>query len=286
MNRPNRPNRKIIYRIFCIVSLVIGIYLIVDLKVSGTLNIKMIIVFILLLILIIWSTVDWNLTSDLIRNQEKELKMYQLYIQPMEELVKEIRARQHEFDNHINAILNMHLTVDNYEELVEKQSAYIHEIRRDSASRYLPLLRISDKVLAGFLYSKIVSSPENVETDVEVRNWEIISKVSEHSLIEIVGVLVDNAYEACTVNGGRVKIYLDSRDDHMILEVMNQHYKLSFEEISRFFEYGYTTKEEGVAQRGVGLSRVKTLIEKANGEITVGQEEVDSDNYIHFTVVI
>ena len=146
----NRPNRKIIYRIFCLISLVIGVYLIIDLKISGTLNLKMILVFILLLTAIIWSTVDWKLTSDLIQNQEKELKLYQLYIQPMEELVKEIRARQHEFDNHINAILNMHLTVDNYEELVEKQSDYIHEIRRDSASRYLSLLRISDKVLAGF----------------------------------------------------------------------------------------------------------------------------------------
>ena len=282
----NRPNRKIIYRIFCLISLAIGVYLIADLKISGTLNIKMIIVFILLLTAIIWSTVDWKLTSDLIQNQEKELKLYQLYIQPMEELVKEIRARQHEFDNHINAILNMHLTVDNYEELVEKQSDYIHEIRRDSASRYLSLLRISDKVLAGFLYSKIVSSPENVETDVEVRNWEIISKVSEHSMIEMVGVLVDNAYEACAVNGGRVKIYLDSKDDHMILEILNQYRKLSFEEISRFFEYGYSTKEESTVQRGIGLSRVKSLIEKADGEITVGQEDVDGENYIHFTVVI
>ena len=282
----NRPNRKIIYRIFCLISLAIGVYLIADLKISGTLNIKMIIVFILLLTAIIWSTVDWKLTSDLIQNQEKELKLYQLYIQPMEELVKEIRARQHEFDNHINAILNMHLTVDNYEELVEKQSDYIHEIRRDSASRYLSLLRISDKVLAGFLYSKIVSSPENVETDVEVRNWEIISKVSEHSMIEIVGVLVDNAYEACAVNGGRVKIYLDSKDDHMILEILNQYRKLSFEEISCFFEYGYSTKEESTVQRGIGLSRVKSLIEKADGEITVGQEDVDGENYIHFTVVI
>ena len=282
----NRPNRKIIYRIFCLISLVIGVYLIIDLKISGTLNLKMILVFILLLTAIIWSTVDWKLTSDLIQNQEKELKMYQLYIQPMEELVKEIRARQHEFDNHINAILNMHLTVDNYEELVEKQSDYIHEIRRDSASRYLSLLRISDKVLAGFLYSKIVSSPENVETDVEVRNWEIISKVSEHSMIEMVGVLVDNAYEACAVNGGRVKIYLDSKDDHMILDILNQYRKLSFEEISRFFEYGYSTKEESAVQRGIGLSRVKSLIEKADGEITVGQEDVDGENYIHFTVVI
>lgn len=227
-------SNKLLYRILCMISLAIGLYLVIDLMFSGTLNVKMIIVFVLIMTGIIWGVADWKVSSDLIRNQEKELKMYQLYIQPLEELVKEIRVRQHEFDNHINAILNMHLTVDNYEELVEKQSKYILETRKDSASKYLPLLRISDKVLAGFLYSKIVSSPENVETDVEIRNWQILSRISEHSLIEIVGVLVDNAYEACAKEGGQVKIFLDSREDKMVFEILNEYQRLSFEEIGRF----------------------------------------------------
>ena len=273
-------------RILCTISLVIGLYLVTDLMFSGTLNVKMIIVFILVMTGIIWGAADWKMSSDLIRNQEKELKMYRLYIQPLEELVKEIRARQHEFDNHINAILNMHLTVDNYEELVEKQSQYILEIRRDSASKFLPLLRISDKVLAGFLYSKIVSSPENADTDVEVRNWQILSRTSEHNLIEIVGVLVDNAYEAVSETGGRVRIFLDSREDKMVFEILNEYRRISFEELERFFENGYTTKDSKNGRRGVGLARVKSLIQKADGEITVAQEMIEEKNYIHITVVI
>lgn len=279
-------SNKLLYRILCTISLAIGLYLVIDLMLSGTLNVRMIIVFVLVVTGIIWGVADWKVSSDLIRDQEKELKMYQLYIQPLEELVKEIRARQHEFDNHINAILNMHLTVDNYEELVEKQSRYILEIRRDSASKYLPLLRISDKVLAGFLYSKIVSSPGNVETDVEVQNWQILSRISEHSLIEIVGVLVDNAYEACAKNGGQVKIFLDSRQDRMVFEVLNEYQRLSFEEIGRFFDYGYTTKDSKTVQRGIGLARVKSLIQKADGEITVSQDTMEEKNYIHITVLI
>lgn len=277
---------KLLYRILCTISLVIGLYLVTDLMFSGTLNVKMIIVFILVMTGIIWGAADWKMSSDLIRNQEKELKMYRLYIQPLEELVKEIRARQHEFDNHINAILNMHLTVDNYEELVEKQSQYILEIRRDSASKFLPLLRISDKVLAGFLYSKIVSSPENADTDVEVRNWQILSRTSEHNLIEIVGVLVDNAYEAVSETGGRVRIFLDSREDKMVFEILNEYRRISFEELERFFENGYTTKDSKNGRRGVGLARVKSLIQKADGEITVAQEMIEEKNYIHITVVV
>lgn len=282
----NKTVRKFLYRVFCFISLAIAVYLVIDLKISRTLDFNMIIVFILLLVVIIWGTIDWKLSNDIIREQEKELKMYRHYIQPLEELVKEIRARQHEFDNHLNAVLNMHLTVDSYEELVSRQSEYVKAISREGGSQYLPLLKISDKVLAGFLYSKIVSSREGIETEIEVRSREIISRVSEHSLIEIVGVLVDNAYEACPEEGGRVRMILDSRQDHLIFQIFNQHEKISLEEIGHFFENGFTTKSKKRGDRGLGLYRAKMIAEKAGGEITVGQEEIGGENYIQFAVVI
>ena len=282
----NKGKRKILYRVFCFLSLAIAVYLVIDLKVSRTLDLKMIIVLILFLVVIIWGTIDWKLNNNIIKEQTKELMMYQLYIQPLEELVKEIRAKQHEFDNHLNAILNMHLTVGTYDELVKEQSEYIKQICRDGGNQYLPLLRISDKVLAGFLYSKIVSSNENIDTQIEVRSKEIISRVSEHRLIEIVGVLVDNAYEACGSEGGKVRMLLDSRQDHLFFQILNQHEKVSFETIGHFFENGYSTKSKRKGERGLGLYRAKMIAEKAGGEIMVGQEEIGGENYIQFTVVI
>lgn len=282
----NKTMKKTLYRIFCFFSLAIAVYLVIDLKVSRTLDTKMIIVFILFLVVIIWGTVDWKKNNAVIREQEKELMKYQIYIQPLEEMVKEIRARQHEFDNHLNAILNMHLTVDNYDELVRRQSEYMKDICREGGSRYLPLLKISDKVLAGFLYSKIVSARDSIETIIEVRSKEIISGVSEHRLIEIVGVLVDNAYEACPENGGRVQMILDSLHDHLFFQILNQHEKVSLEEIGKFFENGFTTKSKKDGERGIGLYRAKQIADKSGGEIVVGQEEIGGENYIQFTVVI
>ena len=86
---------------------------------------------------------------------ENEIRTYQMYIKPLEELVREIRAAQHEFDNHLNAILNMHYTIDNYDELVEAQSKYIQNMYSEDTRQLTALLKISDKILAGFLYSKI-----------------------------------------------------------------------------------------------------------------------------------
>lgn len=278
--------RKFLYRIFCVIAMLVSVYLIVDFLVSGTFDYRIFIMFVLLTVVEIWGVIDWRKNYLLMRQKESELKLYQHYIQPLEELVKEIRARQHEFDNHINAILNMHLTVGGYEELVEQQSSYITEVLKDDETRsYLPLLRISDKVLAGFLYSKIVRAPSYVKTDVEVKSLEIISGISEHHLIEIVGTLVDNAYEACTEDLNRVIMKLDSENDRLLFIIKNQVKEIRMEELPRFFEKGYSTKN-GDGKRGFGLYNAKMLVGRYRGEITVSVDKEEEKNYICIKVVV
>ena len=278
--------RKFLYRIFCVIALLVSVYLVVDFLISGTFDFRVFIMFLLMVVVVIWGIVDWRYNYLLMQQKEKELRLYQLYIQPLEELVKDIRAKQHEFDNHLNAILNMHLTVDSYEELVKKQSEYITEIARDSDSRqFLPLLKISDKVLAGFLYSKIVCAPDFVKTEVEVKNLEIISGISEHHLVEIVGTLVDNAYEACTEELNRVIMEIDSEQDKLVFVIKNRMRNVKLEDIGRFFEKGYSTKGER-GSRGFGLYNAKNLTEKYGGEIIVGTDFIDQRNYICFKVVV
>lgn len=278
--------RKFLYRIFCVIALLVSVYLVVDFLVSGSFDFRVFIMFLLMVVVVIWGIVDWRKNYLLMQQKENELRLYQHYIQPLEELVKDIRAKQHEFDNHLNAILNMHLTVDSYEELVKKQSEYITDIARDNDSRqFLPLLKISDKVLAGFLYSKIVCAPEFVKTEVEVKNLEIISGISEHHLVEIVGTLVDNAYEACTEELNRVMMEIDSENDKLVFVIKNRMRNVKLEDIGRFFEKGYSTKDEK-GGRGLGLYNAKVLTEKYGGEITVGTDFIDKRNYICFKVIV
>lgn len=278
--------RKFLYRIFCVIALVVSVYLVVDFLVSGTFDYRVFIMFLLMVVVIVWGIVDWRRNYILMQQKETELKMYQLYIRPLEELVKEMRAKQHEFDNHMNAILNMHLTVDNYEELVARQAAYISEAAKDDESRqYLSLLKISDKVLAGFLYSKIVRAPAYVKTEVEVKSLAIISGISEHHLIEIVGTLVDNAYEACTEELNRVIMEVDSENDKLIFAIKNRMRNVKLEDIGHFFERGYSTKSED-GSRGLGLYRARQLAEHYGGEITVSTDFIDDRNYICFKIVV
>lgn len=277
--------RKFLYRIFCVLALIVAVYLLIDLYASRTLDIKVIILFVIIFSVIIFGLLDWRQNYAILRRQEQELKIYKLYIQPLEELTKDIRARQHEFDNHMNAILNMHVMIDNYDELVAAQSAYGKEIYGDRVRSNPALLRISDKILAGFLYSKMISAPDYVNIDLQVLSREIVTMVSEHSLVEIIGTLTDNAFESATDELNRVEMVLDSRADKMIFIIKNQVRGLTMNDISRFFEKGYSTKKNREG-RGLGLWQANQIAKRHNGEITVELLEKEGFQEICFRVEI
>ena len=260
--------RKFLYRIFCVAALIVTVYLMIDLSLSHTLDIKVMVLFGIIFSVIFFGFLDWGRNYAALKRNEEELKIYKLYIKPMEELTKDIRARQHEFDNHMNAILNMHVTIDNYDELVRAQSAYGREIYDDRSRCSPSLLRISDKILAGFLYSKIIAAPEYVDVDLQVLSQEIVTSVSEHFLVEIIGVLVDNAFEAATPARNQVEMVLDAKDDKLIFMIKNQVERLTMGEIQHFFEKGYSTKQNREG-RGLGLYQANRIAISHNGEITV-----------------
>lgn len=278
-------SRKFLYRIFCVLALIVSIYLIFDLYLSHTLDIQVIILFGILLAVILLGLWDWLQNYAVLRKQEQELKIYKLYIQPLEELTKDIRAKQHEFDNHMNAILNMHVTIDNYEELVAAQSAYCKGIYEEKPRSNPALLRISDKILAGFLYSKIISAPSYIQIDISVLSQEIISSVSEHSLVEIIGTLTDNAFEAATPELNKVEMVLDAKQDKLIFMIKNQIKDTTMSDISHFFEKGYTTKtnREG---RGLGLYQANQIVKEHKGEITVELTQQEDYQEICFRLEI
>lgn len=277
--------RKLFYRVFCVMALIIAVYLIVDLYLSHTLDIKVIILFGILLAVIFFGWWDWLANYSILKRQEEELKIYKLYIHPLEELTKDIRARQHEFDNHMNAVLNMHVTIDNYDELVAAQSAYCKEIYEAKGVSTPAILRISDKILAGFLYSKILGAPAYAKVEIQVLSQQIITSVSEHNLVEILGTLVDNAFEAATPQLPLVEMVLDSREDKLIFMIRNQVQGLTMGDISRFFQKGYTTKDNREC-RGLGLYQANMIAQQFGGEITVELTDGEESQEICFRVEI
>ena len=226
------------------------------------------------------------------RRQRDEIRLYQMYTKPLEELIKEIRARQHEFDNHLNAILNMHLTVDDYDELVRAQSDYIFSIVDNKKNNYMPLLRLSDKVLAGFLYTKLSSVIKPIEFEVELGSETIVTRTCERDIIEVVGTLIDNAVDACDEENNHIKIFISSvgydtpttDDDRIIFEIMNEFPPVPMGTMAHFFEKGWSTKSSANCMRGFGLYNAKRIVMHNSGEITVENREIENRNYVAFRI--
>ena len=69
-------------------ALLVSVYLIVDFLISGTFDYRVFIMFVLMVIVVIWGIVDWRSNYVLMRQKENELRLYQNYLIPLEELVK------------------------------------------------------------------------------------------------------------------------------------------------------------------------------------------------------
>ena len=213
-----------------------------------------------------------------IKYQEKqaELEAYKTYSAAFSDLITQIRARQHEFDNHISALCNLHYICKDYDELVQEQSKYAKDVI--SNNRFHKLLVSGNPVIAGFLYGKLSSIQEQgIEVTYTFHISEFTSKIPVYLVVELVGNLLKNAVEAVKTQQVEKQIHLSctENENEFCLGVRNRSEKIPLDEIGRFFEKGYSSKGSG---RGLGLYNVKEICEKYGVDIVCDNTEIDDKN--------
>ena len=214
-----------------------------------------------------------------IKYQEKqaELEAYKTYSAAFSDLITQIRARQHEFDNHISALCNLHYICKDYDELVQEQSKYAKDVI--SNNRFHKLLVSGNPVIAGFLYGKLSSIQEQgIEVIYTFHISEFTSKIPVYLVVELVGNLLKNAVEAVKTQQVEKQIHLSctENENEFCLGVRNRSEKIPLDEIGRFFEKGYSSKGSG---RGLGLYNVKEICEKYGVDIVCDNTEIDDKNW-------
>lgn len=214
-----------------------------------------------------------------IKYQEKqaELEAYKTYSAAFSDLITQIRARQHEFDNHISALCNLHYICKDYDELVQEQSKYAKDVI--SNNRFHKLLVSGNPVIAGFLYGKLSSIQEQgIEVTYTFHISEFTSKIPVYLVVELVGNLLKNAVEAVKTQQVEKQIHFSctENENEFCLGVRNRSEKIPLDEIGRFFEKGYSSKGSG---RGLGLYNVKEICEKYGVDIVCDNTEIDDKNW-------
>lgn len=149
-----------------------------------------------------------------IKYQEKqaELEAYKTYSAAFSDLITQIRARQHEFDNHISALCNLHYICKDYDELVSEQSKYAKDVI--SNNRFHRLLVSGNPVIAGFLYGKLSSIQEQgIEVTYTFHISEFTSKIPVYLVVELIGNLLKNAVEAVKTQQVEKQIHLSCTEN-------------------------------------------------------------------------
>lgn len=236
-------------------------------------------IIVLSIICILWISVEKENNHRL-----RELRMYEMYNQAFEEAIMMIRARQHEFENHISAIKCMQYMITNHKELVLAQEQYCEKVLKENKLNKLLKLNV-EPVLIGFLYSKLTAAEEKgISTKYEIQSVDIKEKIAIYEFIEVIGILFDNAVEALEKSDrGEIILKLQVENENSFsLEIANMSRFYSNSEIEKFFTYGYSTKGE---KRGIGLSRVKEIAKKYNSIYQVQNCTYNEDNYLSFKLI-
>lgn len=288
---------------FCIKRnrLIVGvaIFILLGLAVSffhmrnvGSLSSDIYIQMIYFLLIFVFIIYEWQKSRLDAEKKKTQLEMNTLYHDAYDQLIMLIRERQHDMKNHINAILSMIYTTNNYDELVSKQTEYCNNVMNRNEKSKL-VLSVENPLIAGFLYSKIQEAEgKEIKFDYHIDIGQSLSVIPEYELIDMAGILIDNAIEAlCSADENLskektlMKIYVSIKETEKGLELIVANMSPYFEEnvTDYFFEAGYSSKGNG---RGIGLSKLKRIVNEKSGNIIVSNEEYDNDNYIQFTILI
>ena len=230
------------------------------------------------------------LNWDVIKNQkrllekEKELEIYQTYIPVISELIDQVRIRQHQFDNHIQAMQMLPATHKNYTDLADAITNYSEHV--SLSLKHSILLKLNYKLLAGFLFSKCHQA-ENMKKELRIliRNTNIQTVVPEYELIDILGILIDNALEAIS-EGECVILTLDSHSNKCNIKIQNKGPFLTNELRNHLFKKGYTTKKTNSQNHGLGLYQLKQLVASYEGMIILSNEDAIEYTLIVFEIII
>ncbi|MBS6005950.1 MAG: GHKL domain-containing protein [Clostridium baratii] len=206
-------------------------------------------------------------------NEKHKLQMENNFRPILEDYIHKLRANEHEYKNHLNAIYSI-IQVSDEKEIKSNINKYIGNIKENNHLNNL--LYVDNTILKAILYSKMSLAEEKgiyIKYDITSNLEEI--DLDDMDLVVVLSNLLNNAIEG--VEGSEnpwinvVISELNNKDEkEYIIRVSNSVNDINQIDLSSITNKGTTTKGEN---RGYGLYNVKKLIKKVNGNILIEMEK-------------
>jgi two-component system sensor histidine kinase AgrC len=138
------------------------------------------------------------------------------------------------------------------------------------------LLKLNKKLLSGFFYQKACAAKKDGrEICYHFHSYMLNSEIPEYDLIEYFGILIDNALEAISM-GEHIDVTIDCVENHIHFSTRNSGFTLTSKDRENFFQKGYSSKPDGTAHSGIGLTRLRdALLHEHNGTLGLWNEGTD-----------
>lgn len=206
-------------------------------------------------------------------NEKHKLQMENNFRPILEDYIHKLRANEHEYKNHLNAIYSI-IQVSDEKEIKSNINKYIGNIKENNHLNNL--LYVNNTILKAILYSKMSLAEEkgiDIKYDI-TSNLEEIG-LDDMDLVVLLSNLLNNAIEGAEdtedpwINVVISEINNKDKKEY-IIRVSNSVNDTNKIDLSNITNKGTTTKGEN---RGYGLYNVKKLIKKVNGNILIEMEK-------------
>ena len=217
-----------------------------------------------------------------------QLKLQEEYARNMELIVDAVRKEKHDYKNHISTLVAL-CTIQDIESMGKIRN-YALKLTNNEFESGLHFYNTGNKYLDGLLAIKRDTAVnKDIYFDVDVEATLDNIQVDDVDLTNIVGNIVDNAFDAVGTNPPEknkiVSLAFYEENDKLQIAISNNGSEITEQHKKRIFEYKYSTKNKAVGERGYGLFIVKELIQKNNGEINFYSNEVETEFLISFKKV-
>lgn len=213
---------------------------------------------------------------------QRRSQLLEQYLPLVEELVEQVRARQHAFNNQMMAISATLETAADLREARELVAPLVQRMKLEPIDR--ELLKCDSKVIGGMLLGKIKQAElRHIRINAAVSGAFLHRPIPEADWVEAAVILIDNALEA-SAPGDVVYVRAEEQEAGFQFTVSNPHPALSNVEFVQIFRQGWSTKAE--SGRGYGLPNVRRIAERHGGKIISRNDTFDGSPYITMGVFI